>query len=479
MRKFLARFRLAPMFSTVYVLGAALSVASVMLVAIFLHVKTSNIYPESNRSRLLHLDRVQVERKTNTVLNNGRVYSWAASYHSNPGLAILNPIKKELDSLATTSVVRHLPPGSVMIGDEEFNDIPMKYADANFFKINDFDFVQGRPILSYDIKNDLDYTLDFTPRVVISDRLARRLFPGEDSIVGRVISIKRQRRFYGVKDRFKGIPHVITGVFREGSKLLDRSYAQMIIGEHHYPFEENNYIDNASFVIMPDEGVSESQIRNVINEVIRKLNSVQPKGEAGIAQATGKSGIWEQTSYVGVDTLLIDIGTWPRSALQVELGDSSNFEEEFDFTGLTQLYGILILALLLVPALNLSSLIAGNMDAKMNEMGIRKAFGARRGVLLRQVLNENVQLTALGSVIGLLLAWLGVYLWRDWLFVGVNLNSVELTTGDVILDPAMLFAPKVFVAALVVCFALNTLSSLIPAWWALRKPAIEAIRTKS
>ena len=80
---------------------------------------------------------------------------------------------------------------------------------------------------------------------------------------------------------------------------------------------------------------------------------------------------------------------------------------------------------------------------------------------------------------GVILAWVGVLLWKEWLFTGVGSAGGELTTADILLDPAMLFAPKVFIAAIVICVILNLLSSLIPAWWALRRPAIDAIKAKS
>ena len=44
------------LFCTVYVLGTALSVASVMLLVIFLHIRLSPVYPEVNRPDTYILD---------------------------------------------------------------------------------------------------------------------------------------------------------------------------------------------------------------------------------------------------------------------------------------------------------------------------------------------------------------------------------------------------------------------------------------
>ena len=41
----------------------------------------------------------------------------------------------------------------------------------------------------------------------------------------------------------------------------------------------------------------------------------------------------------------------------------------------------MLLVLLLVPALNLSGMIASRMESRLAEMGVRKSFGAGRGKL--------------------------------------------------------------------------------------------------
>ena len=48
-------------------------------------------------------------------------------------------------------------------------------------------------------------------------------------------------------------------------------------------------------------------------------------------------------------------------------------------------YLLVIVILLLVPAINLSSMTLSRMRKRMSEIGVRKAFGATANVLLRQV----------------------------------------------------------------------------------------------
>ena len=42
----------------------------------------------------------------------------------------------------------------------------------------------------------------------------------------------------------------------------------------------------------------------------------------------------------------------------------------------------------------------------------------------------------------------------------------------------MLFAPVVFVSALLFCLLINTLAAILPAWLSLRKPIVESMMEK-
>lgn len=68
-------------------------------------------------------------------------------------------------------------------------------------------------------------------------------------------------------------------------------------------------------------------------------------------------------------------------------------------------YGIVIAILLLVPAVNLSGMTLSRMRRRMAEIGVRKAFGATGGELIRQVFFENFVLTLLAGVVGLALSY--------------------------------------------------------------------------
>ena len=66
-------------------------------------------------------------------------------------------------------------------------------------------------------------------------------------------------------------------------------------------------------------------------------------------------------------------------------------------------YALALVIILLVPSLNLCGLSSSRMQQRTAELGVRKAFGATRGVLIRQMLNENLVLSVVGGIVGLVL----------------------------------------------------------------------------
>ncbi|MGH9476646.1 MAG: ADOP family duplicated permease [Terriglobales bacterium] len=64
--------------------------------------------------------------------------------------------------------------------------------------------------------------------------------------------------------------------------------------------------------------------------------------------------------------------------------------------------------ILLIGCANVAGLGLGRAAARADEMAIRRALGAWRGRLVRQVLTETAELAGLAAALGLLLGWLGL-----------------------------------------------------------------------
>lgn len=139
---------------------------------------------------------------------------------------------------------------------------------------------------------------------------------------------------------------------------------------------------------------------------------------------------------------------------------------------------LLVLLFLLLPAINLSGMVTNRMEARRAEMGIRKAFGAKRHTLLNEVIHENLVLTLCGGVVGWGISVLFIKavsnsrIFIDMFSAGRQLNY------EPILNFQMYFTPTLFLIAFLCCAVLNLMAALIPAWRSLRKPIVESLNQK-
>ncbi len=126
----------------------------------------------------------------------------------------------------------------------------------------------------------------------------------------------------------------------------------------------------------------------------------------------------------------------------------------------------ILLILLLIPAINLSGLSLSRMKKRTEEIGIRKAFGAKRYTILIQVLFENLITSLIGGVIGLILSYVVVFRMRDWL--------LDIPSGSTIPVNTLISIP-VLLAVFAVCLVINLLSAGIPAYRASRMKIINSL----
>ena len=408
------------LFSGIYIVGTALAIAFTMVIAVVYYAKLADIAPEVNRSRTVYV-KGMAKRAVNDTLR------WEPTSYT------ATQVKEWLYTLKSAEVVSATVNASRYTSDRQYLKcdnhklVPVvtRMVDANFFKVYQFRFVYGRPFTQEECLNENYYIENAAVPAVISRDIAEQAFGKDVDPVGKTLN-------YGFLIR-------IVGVIEPTSSIMEESFGQLFLALDQ---------EAERVIVVLKEGCTVKDLEKELAEIARK-RSVSDK----------------EYDYSIISTLL------PHAQMKmsedgVALPWSSVFKSLFPK----------VFVLLLVPALNLSGLVAARMRRRVAEMGVRKAFGAKRRTLLTQVITENLVLTLCGGFVGLVITWLLLYVFRSWLFFAVG--NTAFTLPEPTVDGEMLFSPLIFVIGLLVCIVLNLMAALIPAWLSLRNPIVESMNEK-
>ena len=128
--------------------------------------------------------------------------------------------------------------------------------------------------------------------------------------------------------------------------------------------------------------------------------------------------------------------------------------------------------LLLVPAINLSSMLHSRMRRRVNEIGVRRAFGCTRSRIMVDIISENFIVTLAGGIVGVTLGIIFAATYSGLYETENNIGGGETPAFSALLNW------ETIVIALIICFILNILSASVPAWQASRMNPVEALNSK-
>jgi putative ABC transport system permease protein len=133
-------------------------------------------------------------------------------------------------------------------------------------------------------------------------------------------------------------------------------------------------------------------------------------------------------------------------------------------SGLSTFYTILsIMAFLflLLPTINLVNINISRIMERSSEIGVRKAFGASSRTLVLQFIVENIILTFLGGVIGIVISIV---------FINIFNNSGAIPNGHLSVNLTVLFY------TVMACLVFGFISGVYPAWRMSRMQVVNALK---
>jgi len=247
--------------------------------------------------------------------------------------------------------------------------------------------------------------------VIINDKMAERLF-GESEPLGKVIMIRN-------------VPFEVIGMYAPGGSFMGegespRAIVSLTAGRRSL----NANIDWAELAVKPSGDDRDGAIDDV-TAVIRTMRGLRPG----------------QPNDFAIITQDMLFETWGK---------------------LTGIFFLVMFVLsgvgLIVGGVGVVAIMMISVTERTREIGVRKALGATRRVILWQFLVEAVTLTAIGAVAGLVGGWL----------VSVLIRNVSPVNASV--------PPGAILAALGASCLTGILFGMLPATKASRLDPVEALR---
>ena len=295
------------------------------------------------------------------------------------------------------------------------------YADADYWRVFDFDFLYGVPFTA-DAVNNADKL------AVITEKVAKEYF-GEVAadVVGREIDLGR--------DRF-----TITGIVAR-------------------PLKEDDAINGSIFL-----PYTTADSRRLVSEDISGPFDAVFKA----TEARYTSNIINQINYIAEnydmsgDPDFEVLRLFPATATEKTAAEIMREQDVKQAKLLLFIpLGVLLTLFLALPLINLINLGVSRVYERKAEIAVRKSFGADSRDILYQFLFENMVLTMIGGAVGCILALL--------LIRYINANDL---LGIVRLS----FSLKVFVYFLIVIALFGLLSGILPALRMSRTNVADALR---
>lgn len=307
-----------------------------------------------------------------------------------------------------------------------------KKTDGRFWQLYDFNFISGKPYEEADMESD-------AKKVVVTQSVARFFFKKDDA-AGETLYIN-------------GDPYTVTGVVEDVNPSLSATFSNIYI-----PLSRADiYTDDSEYLLgdfmvhlLTAPGTSEEYMKKQLEQRYARFNQEFKKDSV-------------EAIYHGA----------PHNAEYFAEGIFGNMTP--DLTSKKRQRMATYCVLLLIPAINLGAMMRGRLRHRISEIGVRRAFGAKRANIVSQLLGENLLVTLIGGAIGLILSLVFMIFLSSYFIRLGDAEPTALNFASEVPTVAMLFTWHSFALALGGCFLLNLMSAFIPSWRASKGQPAQAI----
>ncbi|MCB0649488.1 MAG: ABC transporter permease [Saprospiraceae bacterium] len=375
-------------FSIINIVGLAFSMSVCLLIILIIRDQYS--YDD------FHQNKERIYRIQTRGANGGFLTASSA-------LPLAEKLKAEYPGIEAAFGLNKDMGGDIVYG-EEFASGGGYFAGEDFFKVLDFDLIEGNP----------EKALVAPYSLVVSKKIAEVLFPRESAIGKSVKFNQRGLQASGLEEGNIETDYgnfTITGVMEEPKGkthlpfeiLASQSTMVQLAKDSIIQFAENDWSNvwtNYTYVLL-----KENQTRQQLDQALADISKRQytdPESDRYEFMSAPLSSL-TPGSFIGNMTSL----TLPKPVLMVLL--------------------ILCLVVMLSACLNYTNLSIAKMLTRSREVGIRKVAGANRGQVFGQFITEAVVIALIALVGAYLLLFFiqnaFTSLWLNQTFLKISLDQ--------------------------------------------------------
>ncbi|HEY8783397.1 MAG TPA: FtsX-like permease family protein [Mucilaginibacter sp.] len=398
----IAVLRRRKFFTFISLFGISFTLTILLVLTAFIDKVVGDNYPDRKRDRSLYVNGLEETGKDG--MSNGPLSFYFLSHYTS---TLKTPVK-----VAISSSIDY---ANTYVNNKKIS-IFFKYTNADYWDILEHDFLEGKAFN----KNQID---NAEKVAVISEDLKKDYFGDVPSVVGKYIEANNVK--YRVTGVVKNIP--IT------------SY--MISSDIYLPYTVSNAAD------YKDKGYRGRYMAILLAPSKADVPKMQQEYEQMIQRIPMESKEFNKI-YSHAESYI---------ASYVNTGNEGSSGVTYALTAIS----IFVFLFMLLPTLNLVNINITRIMERSSEIGVRKAFGASSRTLVYQFIVENIILTLLGGVIGVILSFIAIQI----------LNSANLIAN---LELSINFT--VLFIGLLVCLVFGLLSGVYPAWRMSKLNVVTALK---
>lgn len=280
----------------------------------------------------------------------------------------------------------------------------------------EFPYIQPVEIEYGRFMTDAEFALG-SNAAVIGNELAEKLFGDAERAVGKQTSTKGKRiNIVGVIKKQGST--IIGGWQFDKSMVMNYRFAKTIMDEKRA---------DPILIVKGKEGISSKAVKDELKTVMRSLHKLSPTEEDDFAL----NDVNDFSDAMTQAFKSVNIGGWAIGVLSFVVG----------------IFGV-------------ANIMFVTVKERTTQIGLKKAIGAKKGVILTEFLLESAFLCIIGGLIGLVLVLL--------------LTKI----ASALMNFPFFLSPGIIALAIFICIVAGVLAGIIPAIKAAKMDPVEAIRSR-